>query len=367
MSFTLTSPPATATSTTTTTTTASSSSLLLPFSSSLHAKVAGRPALAHLSPADRQKFASYGFAPRRKVDIPVVHHGFERQARLQPDVVAVEHSLHNHSLTYAQLDRKANRLARRLRYDHGIKPGTRVCILTCRSIYYVVAVIAVLKAGGQYVPLDGVTVTDATLQHVLSDSGADLCLVMREYHHRVGVVTPALVIEDAMDEDERTAACADKPEDLSSPDDGAYVIYTSGTTGKPKGVDVRHRGVTNGTVIPKTHVFPRTVNADRPFRTVISGSPGNVGMRPGMRVAQLLNIAFDMGAWECLSALYNGCTLCLRGNTSKEWAALLKTVDVVISTPSILTRHDPADYPTIKHVIVGGEPCPQGKTILFLI
>jgi hypothetical protein len=83
-------------------------------------------------------------------------------------------------------------------------------------------------------------------------------------------------------------------------------------------------------------------------------------MRPGMRVAQLLNIAFDMGAWETLGSLYNGCTLCLRGNTSKEWAALLKTVDVVISTPSILARHDPANYPSIKHVIVGGEPCPQG-------
>jgi hypothetical protein len=82
-------------------------------------------------------------------------------------------------------------------------------------------------------------------------------------------------------------------------------------------------------------------------------------MRPGMRVAQLLNIAFDMGAWETLGCLYNGATLCLRGNTSKEWASLLKTVDVVISTPSILTRHDPAQYPTIKHVIVGGEPCPQ--------
>jgi hypothetical protein len=87
-------------------------------------------------------------------------------------------------------------------------------------------------------------------------------------------------------------------------------------------------------------------------------------MRPGMRVAQILNIAFDMGAWETLGSLYNGATLCLRGNTSKEWAALFKTVDVVISTPSILARHDPAQYPTIKHVIVGGEPCPQGMFFL---
>lgn len=83
-------------------------------------------------------------------------------------------------------------------------------------------------------------------------------------------------------------------------------------------------------------------------------------MRPGMRVAQLLNIAFDMGAWEILSSLYNGCTLCIRGNTSREWSALMKTVDIVICTPSILARHDPADYPDLKHVIVGGEVCSQG-------
>lgn len=82
-------------------------------------------------------------------------------------------------------------------------------------------------------------------------------------------------------------------------------------------------------------------------------------MKPGTRVAHLLNIAFDMGAWEILSSLYNGCTLCLRGNTFKEWVCLLKSVDVVISTPSILARHDPKEYQNIKHVIVGGEVCPQ--------
>jgi len=92
---------------------------------------------------------------------------------------------------------------------------------------------------------------------------------------------------------------------------------------------------------------------------VLCRYPGNVGMRPGFRVAQILNIAFDMGAWEILGSLSNGCTLCLRGNKSYEWVALMKTVDVVISTPSILTRHDPADYPNIKYVITGGEVCPQ--------
>jgi non-ribosomal peptide synthetase component F len=79
-----------------------------------------------------------------------------------------------------------------------------------------------------------------------------------------------------------------------------------------------------------------------------------------MRVAQLLNIAFDFSAWEVLGALYNGCTVCLRGNTKKEWIELMKTVDIVFATPSMMACHEPEDYPNIKQVMIGGEACPQG-------
>jgi non-ribosomal peptide synthetase component F len=201
-------------------------------------------ALSNLSVQDRVLFAQYGLGARRRVDIPLVHNGFERHVRTQPDAVAVEHSLFHHSLTYAQLDRHANRLAHRLR-DQGIAPGARVVVLARRSIYYVVAVLAVLKAGGQYVPIDAVTVTDDTLAHILSDSKATICVVMEEYESRVHG-TPKLVLENVIREDEMKDAPATKPDELARPEDGCYVIYTSGTTGKPKGVDVRHKGVSNG-------------------------------------------------------------------------------------------------------------------------
>jgi non-ribosomal peptide synthetase component F len=232
-------------------TTSDTTVLRIPSSSKL-SRLQQEP-LAHLPPSDRVKFAEYGLGPRRRVDIPLVHAGFERHVRSQPDAVAVEHSLFNHSLTYAQLDRKANRLARRLRAA-GVAPGARVVVLTRRSIYYVVAVLAVLKAGGQYVPQDAVTVTDDTLAHVLSDSGATLCLVMDEYAHRVRD-KPKMVIEEAIREDEMKDAPADKPEELATPDDGCYVIYTSGTTGKPQGVDVRHSGVSNGMCFCRLHLL----------------------------------------------------------------------------------------------------------------
>ncbi|KAJ6457019.1 putative nonribosomal peptide synthetase [Mycena vitilis] len=295
-------------------------------------------ALSPLSLEDSALFYRYGLGASRHVETPVIHHSFEHHARAQPDAIAVEHTLNNQSLTYGQLEILSNRLARRLRAN-GICPGKKVCILARRSIYFVVAILAVLKSGGQYVPLDAVTIPDATLSYVLSDANPTAVLAMSEFVHRVDLgVAPTLDLEEVIQADERCNADGSRLTGITVvPSDGAYIIYTSGTTGVPKGVDVRHRGVTN----------------------VLSGPLSSVGMQPGLRVGQFLNIAFDMGAWEILGSLYNGCTLCLRGNTKREWIALMKTVHIVIATPSILASHEPSDYPTIRNVIVGGEPCPQ--------
>ncbi|OBZ71566.1 Bacitracin synthase 3 [Grifola frondosa] len=195
----------------------------------------------------------------------------------------------------------------------------------------VIGILAVLKAGGAYVPLDGTIVTQSTLEYVIQDSDAKLVLALKEYAHRVTEV-PVLCLEDIAD----LPQISSKPEDMNSAKDTVYIIYTSGTTGKPKGVEVMHGNVTN----------------------LVCLAPGNVEMRPGRRVSQLLNVAFDMAAWEILGSLSNGCTLCVRGKTSKEWRAVMKTVDIVIATPSMMAPHDPVDYPNIKVVATAGEPCP---------
>lgn len=202
-------------------------------------------ALSKLTPNDRALFHRYGLGPTRPVHTPIVHHAFEAHARNQPNAIAVEHTLFDHSLTYGQLDAQANRLARRL-CTLGIVPGKRVCILARRSIQLITSILAVLKSGGQYVPLDAVTITDSTLQYVLKDSDPSAVLVMSEFTHRVQIDVPVLDVEEVIFADELSNADATKPTDTTSPSDGAYVIYTSGTTGVPKGVDVKHRGVTNG-------------------------------------------------------------------------------------------------------------------------
>lgn len=82
-------------------------------------------------------------------------------------------------------------------------------------------------------------------------------------------------------------------------------------------------------------------------------------MRPGTRVSQLLNVAFDMCAWETLGSLVNGCTLCIRGKSGEEWEKVLRSVDVVISTPTILQSYHAEDYPNVRFVATAGEPCPK--------
>lgn len=96
-------------------------------------------------------------------------------------------------------------------------------------------------------------------------------------------------------------------------------------------------------------------------------------MGPGVRVSQLMNILFDLAAWVSdysnmtflpkLMRLFSGDFRKHEGKTSKEWRSVMKLVDVIIATTSMLMPHDPADYPNTKVVAVAGEPCPKSKYV----
>lgn len=194
----------------------------VPFMSKGVHKLSYPPALSALSSEDLVLFYRYGLGPRRHVEIPVIHHSFEHHARMQPDAIAVEHTLYGQSLTFGQLEIQANRLARRLRAQ-GICPGKKVCILARRSIYFVVAILAVLKSGGQYVPLDAVTIPDSTLSYVLNDAEPSAVLAMSEFVHRVSPdLVPTLDLEAVIQEDELGNADGSKLQDITvMPSDGA--------------------------------------------------------------------------------------------------------------------------------------------------
>ncbi|GJF00264.1 nonribosomal peptide synthetase [Phanerochaete sordida] len=177
--------------------------------------------ISSLSAEDASLFRRFGFGRREEPPFRCVHHAFEYHVRSNAGAVAAEHL--GATITYGELDRRANALAHHLR-AMGVRPGARVCLLVQRSIPMVVGIIAVLKAGGAYVPLDGGIVTDSTLAFVLENAKCTLALTLTDYVHRVADF-PNINLDEVMKSQDVEY---DALEDLSSPDDSCYIIYTSG-------------------------------------------------------------------------------------------------------------------------------------------
>jgi len=240
--------------------------------------------LDSLSPSDRRLFNLFGRGKAASPPHSIVHHAFEAIASAHPNAVAVrQHD--GAEITYGELDRRANILANLLRTSQGLSKGDRVILVTSRSIEMVVSIFAVLKAGGQYVPIDGGVAPVETLAYQISDSGASIVLCLPKHQAKVQQSVQVLSAQKAADvgvaivsveRDSLLWTSGDQddrnPNVDVHPQNGAYVIYTSGTTGKPKGVDVTHSNVTHTLLV----------------------EPAKLGITVGKKVAQQLNIAFDM-------------------------------------------------------------------------
>ncbi|VVM85413.1 MULTISPECIES: non-ribosomal peptide synthetase [Pseudomonas] len=166
-----------------------------------------------------------------------IHHLFAEQALMRQDAPALTFA--GQTLSYAELDGRANRLAWMLR-ERGVGPQVRVGLALERSLEMVVGLLAILKAGGAYVPLDPEYPLDR-LHYMIKDSGIGLLLSDAAMFKALGEL-PATVGRWCLEED--AAALANYPATelpmISLPQHQAYLIYTSGSTGKPKGVVVSH-------------------------------------------------------------------------------------------------------------------------------
>jgi amino acid adenylation domain-containing protein len=169
-----------------------------------------------------------------------LHELFEEQVAKTPEAVALVYG--EHSLTYGELNKQANQLARHL-INRGAMPDTRVGICMDRSLQLVVSIIAVLKTGAAYVPLDPGYPAER-LDHMLIDSQVNLVLIEEHLIDHLRCRQAHQVCADQARNEISRNCDSDLPR-VSQAGDAAYIIYTSGSTGRPKGVVNTHLGICN--------------------------------------------------------------------------------------------------------------------------
>ncbi|ORB12614.1 non-ribosomal peptide synthetase, partial [Mycobacterium noviomagense] len=260
--------------------------------------------------------------------IPAV---FAAQVARTPDVVAL--TCGEASWTYGELDEASNRLAHLL-IDRGAGPGECVALLFSRSAEAIVSIMAVLKTGAAYLPIDPAHPA-ARIEFMLADAAPIAVLTTAALADRLGTHDMAVidVNDPAVDAHPKTALPAPAPDDI------AYLIYTSGTTGVPKGVAVAHRNVTQ---------LLESVPAGLPSAGVWS---------------QWHSLVFDVSVWEIFGALLHGGRLVVVPDevvhSPEDLRALLirEHVNVVNQTPSAVGVLS-GDGLESTALMVAGEACP---------
>jgi amino acid adenylation domain-containing protein len=284
------------------------------------------------SEQDRQQLVEWN-ATAADLPTTTVTQMFESHAARTPRSVAV--SSGDETLTYGDLDARANQFAHRLR-SHGVGPGTVLGLHMGRGLNAMIAMLAVFKAGGAYLPLDPEYPADR-IAYMLADASCSLVIV--EDASALDVMVPGegtAVI--------RIDRVADSAFPLSPPGAGAlgdlaYVIYTSGSTGRPKGVEVTHGSLANIAVIHARAL--------------------DIG--PRSRVLQVASLSFDMSVTDVWGTWAGGGELVIAPALpmGDELARVLaeRRITHVQMASSLLASLPEADLPDLRAIQFGGEPC----------
>ena len=262
------------------------------------------------------------FSSHTRVDLVTL---FESVALLHPTTIALQQG--DHLIAYSKLQELADRLAQELRIL--VRPGECVCVHADRSIYWIVAIYGILKAGAVYAPLDPTApaaIRDVNFRTVsgkifLAPRTCPKGSIPASCSHFLSVED--IVLEKPSPRLETSKIC---PRASAIPDAPAYVCFTSGTTGKPKPVLCTHESLVS---------FQR----DEEIRLFA---------KPGVKISQIMSPSFDGSIHEVFSALSYGATLVLT-DPARPFEHL-GSVNAAILTPSLAKVLSPSDYPNLQNV-----------------
>lgn len=267
----------------------------------------------------------------------------EEQIARTPDAPAV--AFGQTTVSYAELNARANRLARHL-ISRGVGPEALCGICMGRSIEALVAILAVLKAGGAYVPLDP-AYPQARLALILSTARPPLVLATRATRSTLPITCNVLVLDEPEAQSALDGCSAanilDSERSLPLlPGNAAYVIYTSGSAGQPKGIQIAHDAVVN----------------------LVHAVVELTGVSAASRMLQFASFNFDASVLELFPAWACGACIVLAGSDDRNperLRILLRDglVTHLFLTPAVLATIEPDPDYSIECLMLGGEPCPE--------
>lgn len=270
---------------------------------------------------------------------------FEEQVEKNPNNIAI--TFENKSLTYKELNEKANSLAYQLRKKN-ITSNSIVGVMFNRSFEMVISILAVLKAGGAYLPIDPDYPKDR-IEYMLEDSKTQILLSSTHLSDKLSLDIETIFVN--LSDDKIFNYNKYNLENINNPNDLSYIIYTSGSTGKPKGVMLTQKNLSNfyASMLNYVEYLPH-------------GSQYSI--------VSITTVSFDIFGFETLISLTNGLRLFMTNNFEQKVTEKLEkyvydnNIDIIQTTPTVMKFHldnlsNTKYFSKLKYVILAGEQLPK--------
>ena len=273
-------------------------------------------------------------------NIPIIKY-FEQQVEKTPDNIAIV--FEKQTMTYKELNEKANSLAYELR-KNGVTNNTIVGIMVNRSFEMMIAILAVLKSGGCYIPI-APDYPDERIKYMLSDSNSEILLTSKKQMQRIK--TNKKIINIELSDNKIYDENKENLKNISNPEDLSYMIYTSGSTGIPKGVMLKQKNLSNFYNAMKEQIDYLKDNKQH-------------------KIISITTVSFDIFIFETIMSLTRGLTLYMTNeNEQKSTIELEKIIkenqiEILQTTPSVMKTHlenqtDIDSFKCLKYIILAGE------------